>query len=212
LGGVVACQLAAAGVGRLVLAHAGNVKPSDLNRQILMTHDWIGRSRVECAARRLRELNPRIVVEPVSENVTAANAERLVTQVDLVVDCAPLFEERYALNRAAIQSRRPMIECAVYELEAHLTTFIPGQTGCLLCLYPEPSTQWQRQFPVFGAISGTVGAMAAMEAIKVLAGFGKPLIGELLAFDLRDMTFRKYKISRNPECPVCGSGRPADPP
>jgi molybdopterin/thiamine biosynthesis adenylyltransferase len=207
LGGAVAYQLAAAGVGRLVLAHAGNVKPSDLNRQILMTHEWLGRPRVECAARRLRELNPRLVVDALPENVDATNAERLTAQVDLVADCAPLFEERYALNRAAVRLGKPMIECAVYELEAHLTTFLPGQTGCLRCLYPEPSIHWQRQFPVFGAVSGTVGSLAAMEAIKVLAGFGKPLTGELLTFDLRDMTFRKYRIARDPQCPDCGTGR-----
>src|SRR5687768_14055030 len=74
LGGVVAYELAAAGVGRLVLAHGGNVKPTDLNRQILMTHDWIGKPRVECAARRLRELNPRLVVEAIPENVSGGNA------------------------------------------------------------------------------------------------------------------------------------------
>jgi molybdopterin/thiamine biosynthesis adenylyltransferase len=191
-------------LGRLLLAHAGNVKASDLNRQILMTHEWLGRPRLECAARRLRELNPDLAVEAVAENVSSANAERLVAQADLVVDCAPLFEERFALNRAAVRLGKPMVECAVYELEAHITTFVPGQSGCLRCLYPEPSMHWQRQFPVFGAVSGTVGSMGAMEAIKLLAGFGKPLAGELLAFDLRDMTFRKYKIQRNPDCPECG--------
>ena len=204
LGGVVAYELAAAGVGRLVLAHAGNVKPSDLNRQILMTHDWLGKPRVECAARRLRELNPRLDVLGVAENVTEANAERLVGEADLIVDCAPLFEERYALNRQAIRQRKPMVECAVYELEAHIATFQPGQTPCLRCVYPEPSATWKRQFPVFGAVSGTVGCLGAMEAIKVLAGFGTPLFGQLLTCDLRDMSFRKFRIQRNPNCPDCG--------
>src|SRR4051812_13797993 len=84
LGGLVAYELAAAGVGRLVLAHAGTVKPADLNRQLLMTHAAIGSSRVECAARRLRELNPRVKIEAVPENVTAANVVRLVESSDLV--------------------------------------------------------------------------------------------------------------------------------
>lgn len=204
LGSVVAYELAAAGVGRLVLAHAGNVKPSDLNRQILMTHDWLGKSRVECASRRLRELNPRLEVLAIPENISEANAERLVKEADLIVDCAPLFEERYALNRQALAQRKPMVECAVYELEAHLTTFVPGQTPCLRCLYPEPSPTWKRQFPVFGAVSGTVGCLGAMEAIKMLAGFGTPLCGELLTCDLRDMSFRKYRIRSNPQCSDCG--------
>lgn len=204
LGGAVAYQLAAAGVGRLVLAHAGNLRESDLNRQILMTHDWIGKPRVECAARRLREFNPRLEVEAVAENASAANAERLVGSVDLVVDCAPLFPERYALNEAACRQRKPMVEAAVYELEAHLTTFLPGRTGCLRCLYPEPSTTWTRRFPVFGGVAGTAGSMAAIEAVKVLSGFGDPLYGRLLTFDLRSMTFRTFQVARVPGCPVCG--------
>src|SRR5262245_6654739 len=98
LGGVAAYELAAAGIGRLILAHAGNIKPADLNRQLLMTHDAIGASRVACAARRLRELNPRVEVVAVPENVSDANAERLVGMADVVIDAAPLFAERYALN------------------------------------------------------------------------------------------------------------------
>ena len=109
LGGVVAYELAAAGVGRLVLAHAGDVKPSDLNRQLLMTHDGLGKSRVESAARRLRELNPRLEIEAVAENINEDNAATLVGSVDLVVDCAPLFEERFLLNREAKSQGKPLV-------------------------------------------------------------------------------------------------------
>src|SRR5688572_4529196 len=107
LGGAVAYQLAAAGVGHLVLAHAGTIKPADLNRQLLMTHAGVGRSRVASAAQRLAELNPLVRVTPVAENVTEANVERLVSQANLVVDCAPLFAERFALNREAIRQGKP---------------------------------------------------------------------------------------------------------
>ncbi|MBI5384805.1 MAG: HesA/MoeB/ThiF family protein [Verrucomicrobia bacterium] len=204
VGGAVAYQLAAAGVGRLVLAHAGNLKPGDLNRQLLMTHDWLGQPRVECAARRLRELNPLIEIEAVAENVTPANAARLVGRVDLVVDCAPLFEERYAMNREAVRQRKPLVECAMFDLEARLTTILPGATPCLACLYPETPPDWKRQFPVFGAVSGSVGCMGAMEAIKVLADLGEPLAGKLLTFDLRNNCFRTLRVKRDPQCPVCG--------
>ena len=95
LGGVVAYQLAAAGVGKLILAHAGNIRPSDLNRQLLMTHDALGTPRVECARQRLLQLNPRLRIEAVAENVTEQNAHHLVAQADLVVDCAPLFEDAF---------------------------------------------------------------------------------------------------------------------
>lgn len=204
LGGVVAYELAAAGVGRLVIAHAGNIKPSDLNRQLLMTHEGLGKPRVESAARRLRELNPRLDVVPVNENVTQENAERLVGMVDVVVDCAPLFRERFLMNREAVRQRRPMVECAMYELEARITTVLPGRTACLACLHPSDPPAWRREFPVFGAVSGAVACMGAMEAIKVISGFGEPLAGELLSFSLRDTSFRKVRIHRREDCAVCG--------
>ncbi len=207
VGGSVAYQLAAAGVGRLVLAHAGLVKPSDLNRQLLVTHDWIGKSRMESITRRLLELNPRMEIVAVDENVNEENAAGLVSQADLVVDCAPLFPERYAMNRQAVLQNKPLIECAMYELEAHLTTIIPGQTPCLQCIFPESPSTWKREFPVFGAVAGAVGCMGAMEAIKVVAGFGETMAGRLLRFDLRDMTFREFKVRREVNCCVCGDGR-----
>ena len=204
LGGVVAYELAAAGVGRLVIAHGGRIKPSDLNRQLLMTRAGIGTPRIQSIERRLKELNPDLEVVPIEQNVSERNALALVEQVDIVVDAAPLFEERYALNGAAVAAGRPMIECAVFELEAHLTTIVPGETPCLRCLYPEQSTTWTRRFPVFGAVSGSVGSMAAMEVIKQVAGFGRPLHGRLLAYDFRDLSFRMLRVRRNVDCSTCG--------
>jgi molybdopterin/thiamine biosynthesis adenylyltransferase len=203
VGGAAAYQLAAAGIGRLVLAHAGPLRPDDLNRQLLMSHAGIGRLRVEQAAARLRELNPFIQVETVAENVSEENAERLVGRADLVMSCAPLFRERLLLNRAAVAQSKPMVDCAMYELEAQLTTVLPGQAPCLACLYPEEPPAWRRRFPVFGAVAGAVGSLGAMEAIKVLAGLGEPLLGRLLVCDLRDMTFQKVTIHRRPGCTVC---------
>lgn len=204
VGGVVAYQLAAAGIGKLVLAHGGNVKPSDLNRQILMTYDWLGKSRVESAARRLRELNPNIEIVAVAENISESNIESLVGQVDLVVDCAPLFQERFLMNWEAVRQGKPIVECAMYELEAQITTIIPGKTPCLSCLYPTEPIAWKRQFPVFGAVSGAIACLGAMETIKVIAGLGEPLLGKLLMCDLREMNFRKINIQRRLDCPVCG--------
>ncbi len=204
VGGAVAYQLAAAGVGRLILAHAGNLRASDLNRQLLMTHDGLGRPRIETAARRLRELNPRLHVEALAENVSEDNAARLVAMADLVVGCAPLFSERLLLNREAVRQRKPLVDCAMFELEAQLTTIVPGRTPCLACLVPEPPPAWKRAFPVFGAVAGTIGSMGAMEAIKVLAGLGEPLLGRLLLCDLRSMSFRTLPIQRRAECGVCG--------
>ncbi len=205
LGGTVALQLAAAGVGRLIIAHGGELKPSDLNRQLLMAHAGIGTPRIGLAVDRLRSLNPRLEIVAEPANISEDNAARLVAQADLIVDCAPLFAERYLLNRESVAQRRPMVEAAVYGLEFHLTTFVPGTTPCLRCLYPETSTDWTRQFPVFGAVSGVAASLAAMEAIKVLAGFGTPLLGRLLTMDLRQHDVRQLRIRRLPGCPACGT-------
>jgi len=206
LGSVVAYELAAAGVGRLILAHAGDIKPSDLNRQLLMTHDALGTSRVACAGRRLKELNPRLDVVEVAENVSEENAVGLVSQADLVVDCAPLFEERFAMNREAVAQGKPLVDCAMYELQAQLTTVLPGETPCLACLYPQQPPAWKREFPVFGAVSGAVACLGAVEAIKLLSGIGESLAGRLLTMDLATMEMRTMAIARREGCPVCGAG------
>jgi len=195
VGSVVAYELAAAGVGKLVVAHGGNVKPSDLNRQLLMTHDHLGQPRIESICRRLNDLNPLVEIEGVGENVSEDNADELVEKVDLVVDCAPLFPERYAMNDAARRQRKPMIENAMFDGEAYLTTFVPGVTGCLRDLWPEPPPTWKRKFPVFGAVSGTIACMAAYEAIKYFTGIGNLLTNTLLRCDLMTMRFHRLPIS-----------------
>jgi molybdopterin/thiamine biosynthesis adenylyltransferase len=205
VGGLVAYELAAAGVGRIVLAHARNIKPDDLNRQLLMTHAAIGTSRVDCAAARLRELNPRVEVVAIDENATPENAQRLVAMVDVVVCCAPLFEERLLLNHECVRQRKPMVDCAMHELTGQVTTIIPGQTACLACRVPEPPATWQRRFPVFGAVAGVAGCLGAMEAIKLITGIGEPLANQLLSFDLRDMRFQTVRIYRRENCAVCGN-------
>lgn len=206
LGSVVAYELAAAGIGKMVLAHAGNVKPGDLNRQLLMTDDWLGKPRIESVERRLKELNPRLEIVAVNANVSDDNVAELVDQADLIVDCAPLFEERYAMNRVAVAQGKPLVECAMFEMQAQITTLVPGSTPCLSCIYPDNPDEWRRQFPVFGAVSGTLGCIAAMEAVKVLSGLGTPLTNRMLAFDLRDVRFLTYAIERRADCMVCGRG------
>ncbi|QDU28112.1 Molybdopterin-synthase adenylyltransferase [Anatilimnocola aggregata] len=204
VGGTAALQLAAAGVGRLVLAHGGELRLNDLNRQLLMTTDWLGKPRVESASRRLRELNPHVEIETVAANISEENAAELIGRCDVVVSAAPLFNERLLMNREAVRQHKPLVDCAMYELEGRLTTIIPGRTPCMTCIYPEPPVNWKREFPVFSAVSSAVGSMAAMEAIKLIAKLGEPLAGRLLTFDLRDMSFQTIPIMRRPSCPTCG--------
>ncbi len=206
VGGTVALELAAAGVGRLILAHGGDLRLNDLNRQLLMTTEHVGKRRVDSAVTRLRELNPHVEVVPVPENITEANVAGLVAQADLVVSAAPLFEERLLMNREALRQGKPLIECAMYDLEAIVMPVLPGQTACLGCLTPEPPKWWKREFPVFGAVAGTAGCMAAMEAIKIIAGLGESLAGAMIAIDFRTMHVRKVAVARDVECVLCGEG------
>ena len=203
LGGVVALELAAAGVGRLILAHAGDLQPSDLNRQLLQTHDHIGKPRMESILRRLQELNPRCEIIGIPENVSTDNAARLTRDADIIVDAAPMFQERLALNDTAFAQGKPLVECAMHTLEAQVTTFIPGRTGCLRCYLPEVPPTWKRQFPVFGAVSGTVGCLGAMEVIKLITGIGEPLAGVMLSMDLATMRFRRVALPKLENCLVC---------
>lgn len=203
IGGLVALQLAAAGVGRLLLAHGGVVLRSDLNRQLLMTESDVGNPRMPAILARLRALNPTIDLIGVPENINAQNVERITSGADIFVDAAPLFEERLLLNRESVRRGIPMVECAMYEWSAYVTTFVPGETGCLACMCPDPPPEWRREFPVIGAVSGTAACLGAVEVIKCITGIGVGLKGRLLTMDLSDMRFREMKLRRNPNCTVC---------
>ncbi len=205
VGGTVALHLAAAGVGRLILAHAGNLRPSDLNRQLLMSHAGLGQPRTEQAVRKLKELNPRLQVDAIGENVSAENVRRLIGNADVVASCAPLFEERLAMNAAAVGLGIPLVDCAMFEMEMQLLVVRPGQTACLGCLYPAPPAAWKREFPVFSAVAGTVASLGALEVIKLLTGVGESLDHQMLLGDLASMAFRKIHLKRDPSCGVCGS-------
>jgi molybdopterin/thiamine biosynthesis adenylyltransferase len=99
-----------------------------------------------------------------------------------------------------------MVECSMFALEAQLTTILPGQTPCLECFVSQKPPEWRRRFPVLGAVSGTVGCMAAVEVVKLITGIGRPLAGLLLSIDLGAMEFRRLRIARRQDCPVCAAG------
>jgi molybdopterin-synthase adenylyltransferase len=204
LGGTAALYLAAAGVGRLILVRGGDLLREDMNRQILMTDDWVGKPRVFKAQQTLAAFNPDIQVDAVCDYVTAETIDGLVQQADIALDCAFDFKERDLLNAACVRSRKPMVEAAMNAMEAYLITVIPGETPCLSCLFPE-KPEWNRWgFGVLGAVSGTLACLAALEAIKVITGLGEPLLGQLLTMDLVRAEFAKRRAYHDPDCPVCG--------
>ncbi|MGF1517376.1 MAG: ThiF family adenylyltransferase [Nodosilinea sp.] len=207
LGGTAALYLAAAGVGRLILVRGGDLQRDDMNRQILMTDDWVGQPRVFKAQQTLAAFNPDIRIDAVCDYVTAANIDALVQQADIALDCAFDFKERDLLNAACVRGGKPMVEAAMNAMEAYLITVIPGETACLSCLFPE-KPEWDRWgFGVLGAVSGTLACLAALEAIKVITGLGEPLLGQLLTMDLSRAEFAKRRAYHDPDCPVCGGGK-----
>jgi molybdopterin/thiamine biosynthesis adenylyltransferase len=204
LGGTAALYLAAAGIGRLILVHAGNLTLSNMNRQILMKHKAIGKSRVVHAKKTIQEMNPDVEIETVDDRITDVNVEKLLRTARIALSARPNFSERRALNRACIEKGIPMVEAAMNGMEGYLFNVLPGVSPCIHCVYPEDDPSWQEMgFPVLGAVSGMLGCMMALEAIKLLTGYGKPMLSEMLVFNTFDMEFRKVRIPRDEHCEVC---------
>ncbi|GMT49052.1 MAG: adenylyltransferase [bacterium] len=205
LGGTVAIYLAAAGIGKLIFIHEGDLTHSDLNRQILMTANWAGKSRVVKAKETIESFNPNVEIEILDEAIEIERLKGLLTDVDIIIDCRHNFPERRILNKAAIETNTPMIEAAMNNLEGYLFNIIPGKTPCLECMYPEDPEWDPYGFPVLGAVSGTLCCLSAMEAIKLLTGFEEPLLNQLLYFDLGNMRFQKYETHKAEDCKLCQS-------
>jgi molybdopterin-synthase adenylyltransferase len=207
LGGTAALYLAVAGIGKLILVRGGELRLDDMNRQVLMTDDWVGSPRVFKAQETLLSINPDVEIEAVNDYVTADNVDELVQSADIALDCAHNFTERDLLNAACVRWRCPMVEAAMNDMEAYLTTIIPHETGCLSCLFPEKPDWDRRGFGVLGAVSGTLACLTALEAIKFLTGFSSPLLSQLLTMDLGRLEFAKRRTHLDPDCPVCGQQR-----
>lgn len=205
LGGTAALYLAAAGIGRLILVHTGNLTLSNMNRQVLMRDEAIGTSRVVQARETLCSINPDVEVEVHDTRITRENVQGLMSGSRIVLSARPNFQERRVLNQACVTRSIPMVEAAMNGMEGYLFNVLPGAAPCLHCVYPEDDPAWQEMgFPVLGAVSGMLGCLMALEAIKLLTGYGKPLLGKMLVFDTVDMEFRKMNIPRNHRCEICG--------
>lgn len=204
VGGTAALYLATAGIGKMIFAHYGKLTLSNMNRQILMTHDWIGKSRVVRAKKAIEEINPDVDVEIFDERLSDNNIGRLLDGVQIALSARPNFQERRILNNACVKKNIPMIEAAMNGMEGYLFNIIPKVTPCLNCLYPDDNPEWEELgFPVLGAVSGSLGCLMSIEAIKLLSGYGKPLLSQMLVINAMDMEFKKFRIYRDANCAVC---------
>ena len=162
--------------------------------------------KTEVAAKRLEKQNPLITVEAVPENVNAGNVERLMAGVDCVVDGLDNMVTRYLVNRACVKLNIPYVFGAAIGIEGNLSVFAPPETGCLECLMPNLSDSdllTCNTRGVLGATTGIIGAMQAIETIKLLSGVGSTLKNKLMVCDFSDMDFTTIDISKNTRCPVC---------
>lgn len=191
LGSPVLLYLAAAGVGQITIADGDVVEVPNLQRQVIHDSAGTGRNKAESAAARLQTLNPDVRVRVVPDMVTAANSEALIREHDLVLDCCDSFGAKFLLSDAALAAGRPIVWAAAVGMQAQTSVFgVPDATGrvCTLrTLFPQPPPD--QSYPlavdvgVLGAMVGQVGSVMATEAIKLLAGFGEPLIGRVLVID-----------------------------
>ena len=204
LGGTAALYLAMAGIGKMIFVHSGNLTLSNMNRQVLMKDALIGRNRVEQAKRTILELNPEVDIEIHDARIAGENAGAFFTGADIALSARPNFQERRTLHRLCIRNRVPVVEAAMNGMEGYLFNVIPHETPCLYCLYPADDPKWEELgFPVLGAVSGMLGCLMSIEAIKLLTGYGTPLRSHMLVFDTKSMEFRKLHIARDPACSVC---------
>lgn len=203
LGSPVALYLAAAGVGRLIVADRDVVELSNLNRQILHDADSPGMPKALSAARTLKRLNPDVEVVSHVAEINDETVDRLADGADILLDCLDNFPTRFALNRCAWRRRLPLVHGAIWGLEGRLTFLEPGRTPCLRCTFPEAPPK--EVFPVLGATPGFIGCLQAIETLRYLAGQEPALRGTLLLLDAGTMTCRRLKLRRDPACPDCGA-------
>lgn len=208
LGSPAALYLAGAGVGRLVLADDDHVDLSNLQRQIIHNTADLERPKTASAADRLTALNPGIDIQRLDQRLLGEQLNQAVAQVDLVLDCTDNFTTRQALNKACVALRRPLVSGAAIRLQGQVSVFdLREQSSpCYQCLYGDGDdvTLSCSEAGVIGPLVGMVGSLQALEALKLLAGFGKPLTGRLLLIDALQSHFRELRIQRDPGCACCG--------
>lgn len=208
LGSPVALYLAAAGVGELVLADPDQVDLTNLQRQIIHHAADIGRDKVASAAERAAAINPQVTCRTLSVALADDALLAAVSEVDLVLDCSDNFATRHAVNAACVAQGKPLVSGAAIRLEGQLSVFDPRRddSPCYQCLYGDGDEQALScsEAGVVGPLVGLVGSLQALEALKLLAGFGDPLVGRLLLIDALDSRFRELRVRRDPGCSCCG--------
>ncbi|HUK27985.1 MAG TPA: HesA/MoeB/ThiF family protein [Candidatus Acidoferrales bacterium] len=206
LGSVSALYLALAGVGTLTLVDLDTVELNNLHRQVLYSMSDLRYPKVEAAQRRIKQINPEVSVNAIPENLTAENVDSILAGADCVVDGLDNMQTRYLINRQCVEKRMPLVFGGAIGLEGNVAVFKSPETPCLECILPgldDTSLPTCDTRGVLGATTGIVGAIQAMEAVKVLAGIEPESKGKLMVFDFAQSEFRTINLKVRPDCNVC---------
>ncbi|HEY3737388.1 MAG TPA: adenylyltransferase/sulfurtransferase MoeZ [Jatrophihabitans sp.] len=208
LGSPALMYLAAAGVGTLGIVEFDIVDESNLQRQIIHSQADIGKPKALSAAETVRGINPLIQVNVHEQRLDNDNVMELFSQYDLIVDGTDNFATRYMVNDACVLLNKPYIWGSIYRFDGQASVFWSEHGPCYRCLYPEPPPPGMvpscAEGGVLGVLCASIGSIQVTEAIKVLTGIGEPLVGSLMVYDALEMTYRKIKIRKDPNCAVCG--------
>lgn len=208
LGCPVGYYLAAAGVGTIAIVDNDEVELSNLQRQIAHSVNTLGMNKADSAKKTFEALNTDVNVIAIKERINSKNILDLMKDYDIVVDGTDNFPTRYLINDACVMLKKPLVSGAILRFEGQVTTILPGEGHCYRCLFEEappaglvPSCQ---EAGVLGVLPGVIGALQATEVLKLIIGKGKPLMNQLLIYDALGVDFRKVKVPKNKDCPVCG--------
>ena len=200
--------LAAAGVGTLGIIEFDEVDESNLQRQIIHSQADIGRAKADSAKDTIHGINPLVEVRLHKERLESSNAMEIFEDYDLIVDGTDNFATRYLVNDACVLLGKPYVWGSIYRFDGQASVFWSEHGPCYRCLYPEPPPPGMvpscAEGGVLGVLCASVGSIQANEAIKLLAGFGEPLLGRLMVYDALDMTYRQVKVRKDPNCAICG--------
>lgn len=209
LGSPLGLYLAAAGIGTLGLVDDDRVETSNLQRQVLFGSADVGRSKIDAACERLREVNPHIALRPHPVRARAANILELIDGYDIIVDGSDNFTTRYLINDACVLTGKPDVWGAVQRFEGQVAVFWRRRGACYRCLFPEPPPAHLvpscAEGGVLGVLPGIIGALQANEVIKLVLAKGEPLIARLVIFDALRGRFRELRLQKSPSCPICAT-------
>ncbi len=208
LGSPALLYLAAAGVGTIGIADFDTVALSNLNRQTLHFTEDIGRKKVQSASDKMIKLNPDIKIHRHSERICIDTVEEIVEGYDVVIDATDNFSTRYLLSDCCYYLKKPIIEGAAAGYDGIIMTIIPDKTPCYRCLYPMPPEDGVMpscsDTGILGMVTGIIGSIEALEAIKVVTGLGETISGRILTFDALSTEFDQFELQKNEYCPLCG--------